>query len=528
MPNVAWLRTLVLSGVAAGAAKWVEHAGGGPAGEAVAAAAVIIADKVSEFLVHLAHSQREEHLSQAERRELASRNHHLRRGMAAALRRGLEQVREANPDLPAVPYHALFKSWDELLQLAESGDAGALERFFPEAMAEEQWEGTNPYSPKAEEDAHALAGLLREWLTVDLKIYQRWSEEEAIEFARTVLPCYRQAFADDLAGDSHGLLFQAFTVKGINQIRALVEQSIAESRAEHEKTRALIRDIVEPRPISLGKVRTWALPAVTPFFTGRESFLAGLHGTLQEKRAVLISASGGFGKTQAALEYARRFGGHYEDVLWIRANTASSLFESYRQIAAGLRLLSQKEPSEADVQRALKSWLAEHPRVLVVFDNLDDPQLARDYWPAAKPKPFLLATSRRRDVGGLERMRLLDLDVWEPEEAVKFLAGRTGRADLEGAEREAAATLARETGYLPLALEQAGAYLAKTGAGFAEYLRTYERVRLKLLEREGPQAGGYPLSVATTWQASMERVPRPRARCSTPSATWPPAATPSS
>ena len=44
-------------------------------------------------------------------------------------------------------------------------------------------------------------------------IYPRWSEEQAVGFAREALPLYRQAFADDLAGDSEGPLIQAFTVK---------------------------------------------------------------------------------------------------------------------------------------------------------------------------------------------------------------------------------------------------------------------------------------------------------------------------
>jgi tetratricopeptide (TPR) repeat protein len=78
---------------------------------------------------------------------------------------------------------------------------------------------------------------------------------------------------------------------------------------------------------------------------------------------------------------------------------------------------------------------------------------------------------------------------------------------LDEAERTAAEKLAEETGYLPLALEQAGVYIAKDEVTFAVYLRTYQREHLKLLEKYGPKAGVYRLSVATTWQASMARVP---------------------
>ena len=151
-----------------------------------------------------------------------------------------------------------------------------------------------------------------------------------------------------------------------------------------------------------------------------------LHAVLQEKRKALVSAGGGYGKTQAALEYVKRFGGYYEDVLWVRAADGQSLFESYRTIARGWDGCRRKIRREADVQRALKGWVAGHPAVLVVFDNVDDPDLVKAYWPSGEPGPFLLATSRKPDVSEVARMEALRLDVWEPAEAVEFLMSADG------------------------------------------------------------------------------------------------------
>ena len=496
----AW-RTLAMGGIFFAAKKYAEASGAGSGLDAVVAAAAVAAEVAGDFLINRAAAQREKQLETAEFQALAERNQHLRRGMAAALRRGLNQARPKILGLPTDPYDALFRSWDLLLKQAEEG-GDALEELFPaEQFAESQWEATNPYSPNLDEDARDLATLLREWLAG--ATYTRWSKEEALDFARKALPYYQQAFADDLAGDSNGLLFRAFTVKGINQIRA-------ENRAGHEITHRKLdelRELIQPRPLDPGKVRTWSLPIPTDYFVGRNQFLDDLHGKLQTKRKALIHAAGGFGKTQAALAYVLRFGGYYDDVVWVRAADGQSLFESYRAIAAGLGLLLQEEPTEAEVQRAVKIWLAGQPGVLVVFDNLDDPSLAKDYWPVGDHKPFLLATSQKRGVSELERMEPLGLDVWEPAEALDFLMRRTGRSGLDDAERRAAKKLAEETGYLPLALEQAGVYIAKDGVSFAAYLRTYQREHLKLLEKYGPQAGVYRLSVATTWQASMKRVP---------------------
>ena len=497
----AW-RTLAMGGIFFAAKKYAEAAGVGGGLESLAAAAAAVAAEVAgDFLINRAAAQRGKQLETAEFRELAARNQHLRQGMAAALRRGLKQARPKILGLPADPYDALFRSWDLLLQQAEAG-GDALERLFPaEQFAESQWEATNPYSPNVDEDARDLATLLRQWLAG--ATYKRWSEGEALDFARKALSYYRQAFADDLAGDSSGFLFRAFTTKSLNQIRT---ENRAGTEITHQKLDE-IRELIQPRPLDPGKVRTWSLPIPTDYFVGRDRFLENLHEKLQTKRKVLIHASGGFGKTQAALAYVLRFGGYYEDVVWVRAADGQSLFESYRAIAAGLGLPMQKEPTEAEVQRAVKIWLAGQPGVLVVFDNLDDPALAKDYWPVGDSKPFLLATSQKRDVSELERMEPLGLGVWEPAEALDFLMRRTGRSGLDEAERTAAEKLAEETGYLPLALEQAGVYIAKDEVSFAAYLRTYQREHLKLLEKYGPQAGVYRLSVATTWQASMKRVP---------------------
>src|ERR1017187_304510 len=503
MKGNAWL-TLAMGGAFVGAKQLAEAAGVSAALGPVAAALAVVGEVGGAYLIHRAHSQREKQLETAEFRALAERNQHLRRGMAAALRRGLKQARRKIHGLPADPYDALFQNWDLLLKQAEEGE-DALEELFPaEQFAETQWEATNPYSPNVEEDARDLATLLRQWLAG--AAYKRWSEAEALDFARKALPHYQQAFADDLAGDSNGLLFRAFTAKGIDQIRAFTTEIRGSLEKAHGKL-DLILERVQPRPLDPGKVRTWGLPIPTDYFVGRNQFLDDLHQKLQTKRKVLIHASGGFGKTQAALAYVLRFGGYYDDVVWVRAADGQSLFESYRAVAAGLGLLPQEEPTDAEVQRVVKTWLAGQPGVLVVFDNLDDPSLAKDYWPVGDRKPFLLATSQKRDVSELERMEPLGLEVWEPAEALDFLMRRTARSGLDEAERTAAEKLAEEIGYLPLALEQAGVYIAKDEVSFAAYLRTYQREHLKLLEKYGPQAGVYRLSVATDRKSTMARVP---------------------
>lgn len=242
MKELAWLRSLAMSGLFLAAERLAEGVKitGGNVGFGVASMAVA-ASVVSNYLTNRANSQREAQADRAERQELAKRNHHLRRGMAASLRRGLMQARHELSDLPADPYHELFSSWDYILGLA-STDEETLDRFFPTEFTESHWEAINPYSSDLNEDAEALAGLLRMLLEADA-IYKEWREEPALYFAKRALPYYRQAFADALAGDSDGFLYRAFQIRGVNQIRFLVEKFIIENREGHATTHRELQEM---------------------------------------------------------------------------------------------------------------------------------------------------------------------------------------------------------------------------------------------------------------------------------------------
>ena len=82
---------------------------------------------------------------------------------------------------------------------------------------------------------------------------------------------------------------------------------------------------------------------------------------------------------------------------------------------------------------------------------------------------------------------------------------RTGRRDLEGDEDKAVDELAREVDYLPLALEQAGAYIKELRASFQDYLVSYRKRGLELLEKGSP-AGKSSKSVRTTWSLNFQQV----------------------
>ncbi|MEM1426866.1 MAG: NB-ARC domain-containing protein [Cyanobacteria bacterium P01_H01_bin.130] len=251
-------------------------------------------------------------------------------------------------------------------------------------------------------------------------------------------------------------------------------------------------------------------------FTGRETVLTQLRQALeQEGRAGVsqvqaIAGLGCVGKTQTALEYAHRYfydvpeTERYQAVFWVRVDTEQALQSGYQRIADKLKLREAGAKEPEVVVLAVQRWFGEHSGWLLVLDNADQPDFVADYLPR-QGQGHVLITSRRQDLQQLGVVQPLSLNTLDPGEAVAFLLRRTGR-DSGAVELQAVEELAAELGYLPLALEQAAAYMVTTGAGFGDYLGSYRGRRLELLDRAGPMLGEYRDPIATTWNINFQAV----------------------
>ncbi|BDI33625.1 tetratricopeptide repeat protein [Capsulimonas corticalis] len=263
--------------------------------------------------------------------------------------------------------------------------------------------------------------------------------------------------------------------------------------------------------------RLWNVPyPPNPFFTGREEILANLERTLASTQKVAltqayvaknqaISGLGGVGKTQTAIEYAYRHREQYHAILWAQADTETALNSSFRGIAVLLDLPEKDAEEISHVREAVKRWLTEKPDYLLILDNADTPDLLAAYLPLHLAGHLLL-TSRARHFGTINLPHPTILLVLSEKEAVAFLLQRTDRLDADEAEQKAALELAQEMGCLPLALEQAGAYLCEKQSTFQSYLASYRKRRIRLFQDTKAETGAYEKTVATTWSLNFEAV----------------------
>ena len=250
------------------------------------------------------------------------------------------------------------------------------------------------------------------------------------------------------------------------------------------------------------------------FFTGREAVLQALHQQLHQDQAVALSQTqaisglGGIGKTQTAVEYAYRHRQDYQAVFWVRAETNLELSTGFVEISRLLNLPQQEAQDPNDTIQAVKQWLAHHPGWLLIFDNADHPDLLNPFRPS-QGQGHILLTSRAQTFDSFGIARPVSLQKMPADEAVAFLFKRAGRDTDDLTEAEAATDLAAELGFLPLALEQAGAFILKRNLRFSTYLSQYRKKRLALLEQQPPKVGNEQQperSVQTTWQLNFEAV----------------------
>ena len=251
--------------------------------------------------------------------------------------------------------------------------------------------------------------------------------------------------------------------------------------------------------------------ARNPYFTGRETTLHNLREALNMDSATVltqghaISGLGGIGKTQTAVEYTYRYRSEYRYIFWVRADTEVALQAGFVEIAKLLDLPEKDATNPSDTALAIKHWLDHTSEWLLIFDNADAPELLKAYYPRT-PRGHILLTSRAQLFDTLGITRPLALEKMDPEEALDFLYKRTERPQSDTIDTHAAEQLAKELGYLPLALEQAAAYITAKAARFQDYLASFQRQRLTLLNKAQPKTGEYPASVASTWALNFQEV----------------------
>ena len=279
------------------------------------------------------------------------------------------------------------------------------------------------------------------------------------------------------------------------------------------------------------------------YFTGRKKQLESLDNAFQDvtttedvlkgckKRTKVhgICGLGGCGKSSLAFEYAWRNLERYSGGVYVINGESDELLRSSVQGIHG-QFVYKSQPNKHEEAKQFDqlmtetlSWLGSlRHKWLLLVDNMDQKKLSSytrkmflGQW-KNKTVGEILVTSRRspqtlcKDLN-LRPENCLELDAFSVDESIEFLKKRTGLASAFQNQEEGVKELAQELGGLPLALEQAAAYISELKCSAQSYLEQYREQRSILLNREiaKPCSEVYSearLAVQTTWRLNFNYI----------------------
>ncbi|KAJ6546001.1 hypothetical protein DFH09DRAFT_1508224 [Mycena vulgaris] len=247
-------------------------------------------------------------------------------------------------------------------------------------------------------------------------------------------------------------------------------------------------------------------PPPSRIFHDRQNILDKMHQfftqDLKNQHIFLLYGLGGVGKTQISLKFIEEFSSRFTDIFLIDTSTMET-------IDTGLKNIAATRNAGSTAQEGLE-WLTSIPAEwLLFFDNADDPRInLNKFFPHCKHGNILITSRnpRLRVYTGSDYL----VSAMEETDAVELLLKSAAHTVTPG-NKKIAAQIVQALYYFPLAIIQAGAFIAKSGA-LSGYLTLYAENQRRLLSEQPDQShDDYAQTVYTTWQISFDQLSKPAA-----------------
>ena len=238
-------------------------------------------------------------------------------------------------------------------------------------------------------------------------------------------------------------------------------------------------------------------------YVGRDLELRQLSVALADEANAItthvIYGLGGVGKSEFVLQYAYTHRSDYDLVWWIFAEDQVQILSGMAALAARLCPEIGMTGTTADAAEWAIAWLKHHQRWLLILDHVNDPDDVESLLGQLMGGHIVLTT--RRDTGWGHIADPIRLDVLDAGSACDLITARIGHHD--DADRDAAALIAAELGYLPLALDQAAAYILQTRITPATYLTRLKRQPAAMYAAGSGQA---QRTISRVWDITIEEI----------------------
>ncbi|KZP24776.1 hypothetical protein FIBSPDRAFT_735105 [Athelia psychrophila] len=241
----------------------------------------------------------------------------------------------------------------------------------------------------------------------------------------------------------------------------------------------------------LPPVNNAPIDRISSCFTGREpelEFISSSFRSFQSDKPTRFVMYGmpGLGKSQLALQHANlAFASRdYSHIFWVSASTVSSLSQGLARILVLVNHADRSHPDQAVQLAAVCLWLEQSDshgclRWLLILDNVtaQSAKFLREHLPRQNAGGSILITTRTAHIAesvantaGQEH-RVFELKALSRAQSVSLLLRRAGIQNSAPIDLESAEKLVTRIGCLPLAVEQAGSYMKRSGIKSANQLQ---------------------------------------------------------
>ncbi|TFK31208.1 P-loop containing nucleoside triphosphate hydrolase protein [Crucibulum laeve] len=272
---------------------------------------------------------------------------------------------------------------------------------------------------------------------------------------------------------------------------------------------------IYPLPLQKDPPRMVLRPRSSALFTGQQVYLDMLKNyfSIQNRKGIapqrtfVIYGLGGMGKTEIALKFAEEIFGQYTYIFWVDATNKDTIFASLKGISS---IPDAKKANVDATPGAVLYWIASLSKEwLLIFDNADgEPSMIEKYVPSNNTGDILI-TSRNPNMRSLTgNKNSIELDGMNMEDAVALLLKRSNLEEgITKPTQEAAERIVSVLFCLPLAVDQAGAFITSGLCNIYEFLELYSEKRKELMDHPSFRgASKYEQTVYGTWELSYKKI----------------------
>ena len=311
------------------------------------------------------------------------------------------------------------------------------------------------------------------------------------------------------------------TLSSVKEEQENLTSTVGAFQIERSQLDARVTALEEGNIDRISTTSIFQVPSRNPCFCGRSNELQAIieHLKIATKGCVhsAICGLGGVGKTSLAVEFLWRHEGEYPGgIFWISGEN-NDLFQ--RTLGEMARRIGTYEKDWYNSFSRTLDWLGKREELwCLVVDNLDELEMSTEmrklltgHWKYAA-RGHIIVTTRRELVEleeemGIEESYCIELKCLTEDEGVHFLRMRTGKDWKDDETRE----LVKELGGLPLALDQAGAYIRCLNQTIQQYVNKYREQKLRLLAKKKARqfvedTPPERLAVNTTWKINFDHI----------------------